>query len=73
LIKLTKQKVFFFAGGNQADYVDFLEGSPALTALNNRITQGIPFGGTSAGTMIQGDHIYYSISAGSTTLDSKQR
>ncbi|QSF33544.1 cyanophycinase [Priestia megaterium] len=69
--KINKAEGIFFAGGNQADYVDLLEGSPALTALNNRINQGIPFGGTSAGTMIQGDHIYDSISAGSTTLDSK--
>ncbi len=68
--KINKAEGIFFAGGNQADYVDFLEGSSALTALNNRIAQGIPFGGTSAGTMIQGDHIYDSISAGSTTLDS---
>lgn len=68
--RINKAEGIFFAGGNQADYVDFLEGTPALTALNNRIAQGIPFGGTSAGTMIQGDHIYDSISAGSTTLDS---
>ncbi|MBV6737634.1 cyanophycinase [Priestia megaterium] len=68
--KINKAEGIFFAGGNQADYVDFLKGSSALTALNNRIAQGIPFGGTSAGTMIQGDHIYDSISAGSTTLDS---
>ncbi|MDG4657331.1 cyanophycinase [Ectobacillus antri] len=67
--KINKAEAIFFAGGNQADYVNFLEGTPALTALNNRI-QNIPFGGTSAGTMIQGDHIYDSISAGSTTLDS---
>lgn len=68
--KINKAEGIFFAGGNQADYVDFLKGSPALSALNNRIAQGIPFGGTSAGTMIQGDHIYDSISAGSSTLDS---
>jgi cyanophycinase len=67
--RINKAEAIFFAGGNQADYVDFLEGSPALTALNNRI-QNVPFGGTSAGAMIQGDHIYDAISAGTRTLDS---
>lgn len=68
--KINKAEAIFFAGGNQADYVKFLQGSQALTALNNRIADGIPFGGTSAGTMIQGDHIYDAISAGSKTLTS---
>ncbi|MEM5017422.1 cyanophycinase [Metabacillus indicus] len=67
--RINKAEAIFFAGGNQADYVEFLEGSPALTALNSRI-QNVPFGGTSAGAMIQGDHIYDAISAGSKTLDS---
>lgn len=67
--RINKAEAIFFAGGNQADYVEFLEGSQALTALNNRI-QTVPFGGTSAGAMIQGDHIYDAISAGSRTLDS---
>ncbi|MGE5701885.1 MAG: cyanophycinase [Clostridia bacterium] len=68
--KINKAEAIFFAGGNQADYVKFLSGSPALTALNNRIAQGIPFGGTSAGLAIQGEHVYDAIATKNKTLDS---
>ncbi|MFC4779497.1 Type 1 glutamine amidotransferase-like domain-containing protein [Paenibacillus sp. GCM10023252] len=71
--KIAKAEGIFFAGGNQADYTHFLKvkgtGS-ASNALNSRISAGIPFGGTSAGAMIQGQSTYDSISAGATTLDS---
>ncbi|MGC5326910.1 cyanophycinase [Brevibacillus sp. SYSU BS000544] len=68
--KINHAEAIFFAGGNQADYVNFLKGTPALDALNNRIAQGIPFGGTSAGLAIQGEHSYDAIATKSKTLDS---
>ncbi|WNR46109.1 Type 1 glutamine amidotransferase-like domain-containing protein [Paenibacillus roseipurpureus] len=71
--KINKAEAIFFAGGNQADYAQFLKitgANSAKVALNNRITTGIPFGGTSAGTMIQGQFTYDAISAGSSSLDS---
>ncbi|MET3288825.1 UNVERIFIED_CONTAM: cyanophycinase [Brevibacillus sp. OAP136] len=68
--KINNAEAIFFAGGNQADYVTFLKGSPALNALNSRIAQGIPFGGTSAGLAIQGEHSYDAIATKNKNLDS---
>lgn len=68
--KINKAEAIFFAGGNQADYVKFLKGSSALTTLTDRIAQGIPFGGTSAGLAIQGEHSYDAIATKNKTLDS---
>lgn len=71
--KINKAEGIFFAGGNQADYATFLAvtgANSARSALNARIAAGIPFGGTSAGTMIQGQFTYDAIAAGASSLES---
>ncbi|WNR42095.1 cyanophycinase [Paenibacillus roseipurpureus] len=70
LDKINKAEAIFFAGGNQADYAKLLNGTPMQTALNNRIAQGIPFGGTSAGEMIGSQFVFDAIAAGTKTVTS---
>jgi cyanophycinase len=48
----------FIAGGNQADYVDFWQGTPVQQAINNDVANGVPLGGTSAGTDVIGQFLY---------------
>jgi cyanophycinase len=57
---VRKAEAVFFAGGNQADYVNFYKGQAlgkAIVWLAN--VKKIPIGGTSAGDAIQGK-VYYS-------------
>jgi cyanophycinase-like exopeptidase len=45
-------------GGNQADYVNYWQGTPAQTAIDDDLARGDPLGGTSAGTDVIGQFIY---------------
>lgn len=48
----------FIAGGDQARYVHFWQGTPVEDALNAHIAAGKPIGGTSAGLAILGEFSY---------------
>jgi cyanophycinase len=48
----------FIAGGNQANYIDFWQGTAVQTALNAAIARGVPLGGTSAGLAVLGEYSY---------------
>jgi cyanophycinase-like exopeptidase len=48
----------FIGGGNQADYVNYWQGTPVQTALADDLRKGDPLGGTSAGTDVIGQFIY---------------
>lgn len=48
----------FVAGGDQALYVRFWQGTPVQDAINAGIAEGKPIGGTSAGLAIQGEFSY---------------
>jgi cyanophycinase len=48
----------FIAGGDQANYINFWQGTPVQTALNAAIARGVPFGGTSAGLAVLGEYAY---------------
>jgi cyanophycinase-like exopeptidase len=48
----------FIGGGNQADYVNYWQGTPVQTAIANDLARGVPLGGTSAGTDVIGQFIY---------------
>lgn len=59
LRRISEAEAVFFAGGNQTDYVNYWQGTPVQTALNQLITEkGITIGGTSAGMAILGG-VYY--------------
>jgi cyanophycinase len=48
----------FIAGGDQANYVHFWQGTPVQDAINAHIANGKPIGGTSAGLAVQGEFLY---------------
>jgi cyanophycinase len=48
----------FIAGGNQARYVEFWQGTPVEDAINANIASGKPIGGTSAGLAVLGEFAY---------------
>src|SRR3954469_2692249 len=48
----------FIAGGDQARYINFWNGTPVQKALNEHIRAGKPIGGTSAGLAVLGEFIY---------------
>jgi cyanophycinase len=48
----------FIAGGNQARYINFWQGTPVQDALNAHIAEGKPIGGTSAGLAVLGEFSY---------------
>ncbi len=57
--KVRQAEAIFFAGGDQANYVNFYRATPLADALNERIRAGAVLGGTSAGCAILGQ-IYFS-------------
>jgi cyanophycinase len=48
----------FISGGDQANYINFWQGTPVQTALNDAIQRGVPVGGTSAGLAVLGEYAY---------------
>ena len=66
--KIRTAEAIFFAGGDQANYVNFWQGTPVADALNERIRQGAVLGGTSAGCGILGQ-IYFTALAGTVTSE----
>jgi len=48
----------FVAGGNQARYVQFWQGTPVEDAINANVASGKPLGGTSAGLAVLGEFAY---------------
>ncbi len=55
---IRSAEAVFVAGGDQARYVDFWQGTPTQDAINKNIAEGKPIGGTSAGLAIQGEFGY---------------
>lgn len=55
---ISKAEAVFIAGGDQASYINFWQGTPVQAQLNAAIKKGIPIGGTSAGLAVQGEYIY---------------
>jgi cyanophycinase len=48
----------FISGGDQANYINFWQGTPVQAALNDDIQHGVPIGGTSAGLAVLGEYAY---------------
>jgi len=55
---IQKAEVLFIAGGDQANYIRFWQGTPVETAINDDIAAGKPIGGTSAGLAVEGEFVY---------------
>ncbi|HEV2402248.1 MAG TPA: cyanophycinase [Candidatus Sulfotelmatobacter sp.] len=57
---IQKAEVLFIAGGDQARYINWWQGTAVERALNADIAEGKPIGGTSAGLAVLGEFIYSS-------------
>ena len=55
---ILKAEAVFIAGGDQARYINWWQGTLVQDALNEHIAAGKPIGGTSAGLAVLGDYIY---------------
>ena len=55
---ILKAEAVFIAGGDQARYINWWQGTLVQDALNEHIMAGKPIGGTSAGLAVLGDYIY---------------
>ena len=55
---ISKAEAVFISGGDQANYINFWQGTPVQAQLNAAIQRGVPIGGTSAGLAVQGEYIY---------------
>ncbi len=52
--RIRNAEELFIAGGDQADYVNFWEGTPVQAAIQELANRKTPIGGTSAGMMLLG-------------------
>ncbi len=55
---ITHASAIFIAGGDQARYINFWQGTPVEAALREAVRRGVPIGGTSAGLAVLGQYIY---------------
>jgi len=60
---IAKAEVVFIAGGDQSTYVNLWRGTALQTAVNARVAQGYPIGGTSAGLAVLGQYVYAALNA----------
>ncbi|HEX7914984.1 cyanophycinase [Rudaea sp.] len=55
---ISHAEVIWIAGGDQSNYINFWKGTAVQSALNARIAQGVPVGGTSAGLNVLTQFVY---------------
>jgi cyanophycinase len=65
---IAHAEALFLAGGDQANYIDYWQNTPVQTAVQDRINQNVPVGGTSAGMNVLTQFIY--VGAGNKTVTS---
>jgi len=59
VVEIIRQaEVVFIAGGDQANYIRGWKGTPVQDAINSRVADGNPIGGTSAGLAVLGEFVY---------------
>jgi len=67
---VAQAEVIFFAGGNQANYIQFIKGTATDTAIRSVLARGGGIGGTSAGAAIQGAIIHDATTGSSTSTEA---
>jgi cyanophycinase len=55
---IRRAEAIFIAGGDQAHYINWWQGTPLEDALNDALRRRVPIGGTSAGLAVQGEFLY---------------
>jgi cyanophycinase len=64
---IAKAEVIFFAGGDQSTYELLWRGTGLQSAVNARIAQGYPVGGTSAGLAVMSEYVYSALNVSATS------
>ncbi|MBF9149886.1 cyanophycinase [Novosphingobium jiangmenense] len=67
LRKLARADAVFIAGGDQARYVRFWQGTEVARLLDAHVVSGKPLGGTSAGLAVLGEALYGAMDGNSIT------
>jgi cyanophycinase len=67
---VARAEVVYFAGGNQANYVEYIRGSASDRAIRTVLAKGGGLGGTSAGAAIQGAIIHDAGTGSSTSAQA---
>jgi cyanophycinase len=55
---IRQAEAIFITGGDQSNYIKNWQGTPVQTAINERLRDGVPIGGTSAGLAGLGEFIF---------------
>jgi cyanophycinase len=61
---IGEAEAIFIAGGDPANYINFWAGTATSNAINNRVANGVPFGGTSAGESVMGEFAFSALAGG---------
>lgn len=64
---ISKAEVVFIAGGDQSRYVRNWTGTALQNAVNARVAEGYPIGGTSAGLAVLSSFVYAAFNVSSTS------
>jgi len=51
-------EAIFITGGDQSNYVKYWQGTPVQAAINERLREHVPIGGTSAGLAVLGEFVF---------------
>lgn len=51
-------EAIFITGGDQSSYVKYWQGTPVQAAINERLREHVPIGGTSAGLAVLGEFVF---------------
>lgn len=51
-------EAIFITGGDQSNYIKYWQGTPVQSAINERLRDGVPIGGTSAGLAVLGEFVF---------------
>ena len=62
---IANAEVVFIAGGDQSRYVRYWTGTALQTAVNARVAEGYPIGGTSAGLAVLSSFVYAALNVSS--------
>jgi cyanophycinase len=60
-------EVIWIAGGDQSNYIKYWKGTPVQAAINARLADGVPIGGTSAGFNVLTQFIYSALASKGVT------
>jgi cyanophycinase len=67
--KIMQAEAIFISGGDQANYVRYWQGTPVQDAINQRIKDGVPIGGTSAGLAVLTDIVFSALNDSAYSKD----